>query len=426
MKTVLLILLDLAVVYFFFGHAIVRRIGTRRWRRRNDVRDFRAQLRHWLVRDWDLLSAAKVSAIREKMHEAKEVRREGSPERMEQFLQEGTEKAERWRPTRGSSSTVREYLEIVVVALALAFSIRALFFQPFKIPTGSMQPTLYGIHFIASERAENTNPAERVFNYLHFGRRTVNEVITSSGYLDPRSVSTFSRLPGFAKTRIEIGGRYYNLPGKATDVKKYLLGMRRDLESVRRGNGLYYEKGQILARGFLQAGDHLFVNRAAYSFTEPGRGDIVVFRTRGIKVASGEPLAEDGKFYIKRLVGLPGDAIKIADGKAYVKPDGADEFDVLDNPGFKHLYSDKRGYEGYVHDARSQYLRNSEDVFTVPEDSYLVLGDNSDNSKDGRFWGTVPRRNLVGKACFVWWPFSRRWGVVGQGEPAPEGVVSIE
>jgi signal peptidase I len=46
-----------------------------------------------------------------------------------------------------------------------------------------------------------------------------------------------------------------------------------------------------------------------------------------------------------------------------------------------------------------------------------MLGDNSENSRDSRFWGTAPRRNLIGRACFVWWPFLRRWGLVDRLEP---------
>ncbi len=59
----------------------------------------------------------------------------------------------------------------------------------------------------------------------------------------------------------------------------------------------------------------------------------------------------------------------------------------------------------------------SEYGFTVPEDSYFMMGDNSLNSLDSRFWGTVPSKNIVGKALFIFWPISRRWGLTDRAEP---------
>ena len=58
----------------------------------------------------------------------------------------------------------------------------------------------------------------------------------------------------------------------------------------------------------------------------------------------------------------------------------------------------------------------SGDGFEVPKDSYFMMGDNSKNSLDSRFWGTVPRKNIVGKALFIFWPISRRWGLTDRAE----------
>ena len=63
------------------------------------------------------------------------------------------------------------------------------------------------------------------------------------------------------------------------------------------------------------------------------------------------------------------------------------------------------------------YLRTPEETITLKEDEYFMLGDNSESSGDSRFFGVIPRKNIMGKACFVWWPFSRRWGVIDHEEP---------
>ena len=129
-----------------------------------------------------------------------------------------------------------------------------------------------------------------------------------------------------------------------------------------------------------------------------------------------------GRFYIKRLVGLPGDELLIRDHKLWLKAPGETDFrllDASDDPGFERVHSCKGYYHGYANMPGSLYLKDGSDSFKVPEGHYFMLGDNSENSLDSRYWGTVPRRNLVGTACFVWWPFSRRWGLVDRVEPLP-------
>jgi len=193
-------------------------------------------------------------------------------------------------------------------------------------------------------------------------------------------------------------------------VRKYLMQLH--------GLGASLKSGDRLARGALELGDHLFVDRTHLAFQEPHRGDVMVFITDGIRRENGDPLA--GRFYIKRLVGVPGDTLKIGDGKLYVREPGAPGFRLVnetDAPGFRRIYSMKGGYHGYTHMPQAAVLTHNDDTFTVPAGEYFMLGDNSGFSLDSRFWKTVPRRNLVGRPLWVWWPFSRRWGVADRLEP---------
>jgi signal peptidase I len=120
----------------------------------------------------------------------------------------------------------------------------------------------------------------------------------------------------------------------------------------------------------LYAGDFVIVNKLAYQLGQPHRGDIIVFRY---------PPDPNQVPYIKRVIGLPGDQIHIADGKVLINGQ------VLAEP----------------------YLRvttNRGGDWTVPPDSLFVMGDNRNNSSDSRSWGMVPFRNVIGRALVVYWP----------------------
>jgi len=121
----------------------------------------------------------------------------------------------------------------------------------------------------------------------------------------------------------------------------------------------------------------VLVLRIPYYFREPKRGEIIVFKY------PEDPTKE----YVKRLIGLPGDKVEIKNGVVYIndKP--------LEEPYVKNKSSDNYG------------------PVTVPHDSYFVLGDNRPVSVDSRYWGFVPKKNLVGKAVFLLWP-PKRIGLV--------------
>ncbi|MEI8078467.1 MAG: signal peptidase I [bacterium] len=420
-QNLFIILFDLLLLYLLVGHSLWRRLLPRRAQVRHGIKEMEHHLKHYLVLHRDLLSAGPRQRLEEEIVTVRSWLAAGDPARIDGQLQGLRARLDQLTPAP-PHPRIREYLEIMVVAFTLAFGARALFLQPFKIPTGSMEPSLYGIHFVAMDTAPPTSPVRRFFDYLHFSKRYVNAVVQQPGYLEAVSPAR-PAIPFFPATVVRIGGIAYRLPGGRDTLPRVSPKIAEFMRNYGPGSEqrLPFEAGEVLARGYLELGDHLFVDRVRYHFTEPRRGDITVFITDGIADQGGGSLG--GRYYIKRLAGLPGDTLRITDHRLYVKPAGAAAFHLVDAgeaPAFARLYSFQGGYRGYCHFPQSQYLTNNGAEYTLPADQYFMLGDNSENSKDSRFWGTVPRENLVGRACFSWWPFSRRWGFTDVAEPLPQ------
>ena len=128
-------------------------------------------------------------------------------------------------------------------------------------------------------------------------------------------------------------------------------------------------------------GDRILVSKFIYHVHPPRRGDIMVFR-----------FPEDPKrSFIKRLVGVGGDAVEIRDGQVMVNGQ------PLDHQGVFHAnhYTNEGSFGG------------AGEIIHVPPDSYYVLGDNSGHSHDSRYWGFVPKRLVIGKALCIFWPLTR-------------------
>ncbi|MBF0470177.1 MAG: signal peptidase I [Gammaproteobacteria bacterium] len=161
----------------------------------------------------------------------------------------------------------------------------------------------------------------------------------------------------------------------------------------------------------LLAGDFILVNKYAYGIRlpaidhkvieigKPQRGDVIVFRYP-------ENLEVD---YIKRVVGVPGDTITYSNKVLYVNDEVAalDEKPRYVGNGMGAVQTGSYHYEedlaGVKHDILVMPSRPVFDFsFTVPPDEYFVMGDNRDNSRDSRFWGTVPDELLIGRAVMVW------------------------
>jgi len=417
-QNLFIVAFDLLLLYLLVGHSLWRRLLPRRAQLRQGLAEAEHHLKHYLAVHRDLLPVAARKRLEEEIVNVRSWRAAGDTARIEGQLDGLRARLEQLTPTP-SHPRVREYLEIIVVAFSLAFGARALFLQPFKIPTGSMEPTLFGIHFTATDSAPAVSPVRRFFDYLHFSRRYVDAVVQRPGTLEAVGPAR-PAIPFFPATIVRISGVDYRLPGGREQLPRINPKINDFMRSYVPGSDqrLTFEAGEVLARGYLELGDHLFVDRVRYHFTEPRRGDITVFITDGITEPDGSSLG--GRYYIKRLVGLPGDTLRITGHRLYVRPAGAAAFALLDeSPVFPRLYSFHGGYRGYCHFPQSQHLNSGSAEFTLPPGQYFMLGDNSENSKDSRFWGTVPRASLVGRACFSWWPFSRRWGFTDVAEPLP-------
>lgn len=159
------------------------------------------------------------------------------------------------------------------------------------------------------------------------------------------------------------------------------IGIRQFVAEAR-----YIPSGSMLPT--LQINDRLIVDKLSYRFNNPQRGDIVVF--------SPTATLEKQNFhdaFIKRVIGLPGDKIEVKGGRVYVN----------DQP----LREDYIGKE-----EQPQYQWGPT---VVPANSYLVLGDNRNNSYDSHYWGFVPREKIIGRAVVRFWPPDR----VGEILPIP-------
>lgn len=141
--------------------------------------------------------------------------------------------------------------------------------------------------------------------------------------------------------------------------------------------------------------DHIFVNKLAYRLGDPQRGDIIVFRAEKKADITGGMQAEN--VLIKRVIGVPGDKIEIKPG-----PDGVMRVwrndRVLNEPYIKAPMDNPQAPT-----ARYGVLA----PLKLGPGEYFVMGDNRNNSNDSRFWGTVPRNRVIGKAALIFWPIMR-------------------
>jgi signal peptidase I len=310
----------------------------------------------------------------------------------------------------------RENTEVFLVAIVVAMAIRTFFLQPFKIPTGSMEPTLFGIE--CTDLRDQTNfkmpgPLARFWDVIYNGTIWHQFIATADGEVVrvgplEHTLRFINKQTLWVQYRGQDGPVPFTVwcgPDGRVDASGRLTGL---------DNGLIrfaFNKGEPILRFKEVTGDHLFVDRVTYNFRRPRRGEIVVFKTKGIR-----PLPQD-QFYIKRLVGLPGDSVSIGDDQhARINGQRLD----ASTPHFENVYGfdpkappleGKFGqYNGHVLQPASAYLPSPDSSIKIPPRQYVVFGDNTLNSLDSRYWGPLPEQNVIGRSCFVYWPISGRFG----------------
>jgi signal peptidase I len=323
----------------------------------------------------------------------------------------------------------REWLDILVVSISVAMAFRAYFYEPFHIPTGSMQPTLYGNHSTSCRPEDATTwdklPGLRWYKWLLTGKMyecyrapfngTLRFKGTNTGHYDMRVVngvegaSKSMLVPTDVLHPFETGDGPYS-----GSVAMLPNGLHE---------GSVVRKGDLLWSGYVHSGDFLFVNRWLWNFRHPRRGDVMVFSTTGI------PRLQQGTHYIKRMTGLPGERISIV---AAGERDGQPAFELRVNgekpmaprriaqiQNHEKWHEKAYPYAGYRPSGRIDYrdpgrtICAAGDEVTLGGDEFYACGDNSPSSYDSRYWGIVPAKNLVGIAGGVFWPFAtHRFGPI--------------
>jgi signal peptidase I len=354
----------------------------------------------------DLLSPQAVDSVQSAIREVRESIDTGNEKTIESRVSALEKTANKWLKSYPYPAA-RENIDVVLVALVVALGIRTFFLQPMAIPTGSMQPTLYGItqqDLRNQPDARIPNIIVRIFEGAVRGIRYYHVKAEEDGKF--REITAPERIfPLLSKQRVIVGNRSYTIwnPPDELPARARLLA------------GEPFRKGEDIIKLKVISGDRLFSDRFTYNFRRPQRGEIVIFSSHGL------PELTPDTHYIKRLTGLGGETIQVGNDQ-HLRVDG--QRIEASTPRFENIYSFSgppkvNQYSGHVNNlvgskhgqpGIAPLFPNGDAEYRVPPLQYFVLGDNTMNSHDSRYWGAIPRDRVVGKHAFVFWPISSRFG----------------
>lgn len=372
----------------------------------------------------DILSEDKIGSIEAAAQDFKSLlknRDKAAIQEQAKSLQKLCEKSVPVQPY----GAVRENVEVFFVAIVVALGIRAYFLQPFKIPTGSMQPTLNGYigYPVENESEANPNFIKKGWDFIWKGRSYVNEVadqdfkVTAAYQYDflrffPITILKRTGMHGEAMSDLRIWS-----PLDQTLKSQEGLGLANALRNPRMAvesrpvpradinpnAPITVSKGTVLARGYVETGDQVLVNKFSYHFRKPSRGEVFVFTTKGITEIERRNPAQPSQHYIKRLAAVPGDNWEVRAPEVYINGELAQHPVMRKIMNHEGRYAEKPGYTLMPEGTHKGTLQAKE---------YLALGDNSGYSFDSRGWGYVPEKNLVGPALFTYLPFGNHFGLI--------------
>ncbi|MEO5960730.1 MAG: signal peptidase I [Opitutaceae bacterium] len=386
----------------------------------------------------DVLPAAQVNDLQARSAELNVlVKERAGAEKLKLGIERLEEALRRTGGAIYPKSALVENVEFFLVAAIVILGIRTYFVQPFKIPTNSMWPTYNGMTAeVWKNPAEAPGTLSKVVRFAMFGARRKEIVAPESGPVsvpfDPDSGRiVFKEKPARSWFIFPSSDREYTFLINDAPVKiqvpldfdfdtwafQRFTGLNRTAlgqlaqQSTRTMEGYKLvtleqraEKGKPFLSFDILTGDQLFVDRMSYHFARPKVGQGFVFRTDHIEsyyMRDQRTGGQIAQYYIKRLVGTPGDVLEIRDPALY--RNGAP---ITGSGAF--LANEKRanGYAGYFNNG---FLSAGKSL-TIPPKSFFAMGDNSGNSQDSRYWGYVPAKDVVGRPLFVYFPFTRHWG----------------
>jgi signal peptidase I len=314
-----------------------------------------------------------------------------------------------------ANAALRENIKEFQVAIVTILAFTTFFLQLTQIPTGSMQPSLWGITYENLEKQGGSIPNgfTRFFQYWISGIGYEELKAPFDGYvLKISEIQTI--LPFVKRQRILFGD-----PRDSTQRQWLSLWRPPDdrwPQAAKISGDHLYRSGDPIVNLRSRAGDHLLVDRFTYNFRRPHRGEVAVFKTKGIQGLPQDVL------YIKRLVALPGEEVRIGndqhliiDGRRLDERDrGFENVYHITNPGESrysgHVNGETVREKFHMRDPIAPFFPDDKTIFKVQPDHFLMMGDNTLNSLDSRSWGSLRQVNVIGRCWFVFWPFTRRFG----------------